>query len=487
MMDEKKITQALLLKKIITESDLENVEYEEDEKITKALVNEGSVTQEAIALVTSDELNIPFLHVIPELIDWERWEEYASSLFLRHKCVPIFQESEVVVVMAYLLSVDDQYEMKQIFHNIDVSFAMGTDESIAPILKVYDENIARVKTRKTRRSVIVPQEYSSKIVISEEFHEYLFVVSRHIKEAMSSNASQLHVCIHKRLLKIYSRIENRLVLQDSYAYDEEWKKCIKSLQLQQPGVKSFAFIFKVEIDFFPAHAFFDHTSLIVINLKSQQKIFIDDEVVEEVLQPSYGLNLIVSPRLEDIKSFAYALMHKSVQQKKITCSVELAKNRDIDGVLQTSKDNNIFINHLKPHVVYTEVPLADYDFLNNTLVFQAVVTTTTTDAFLYALRNLPQIYTSTALRHITIVAKARACSDDELLEEDRYQYHDNADATQYLIVEHLEINKSVRKLVWDQPKYKEVEALVPQTTIVQTLSEMLKNKQAHIDDLSLFM
>lgn len=485
MMDERKITQALLLKKLITESDLENVEYKEDEKITKALVSEGSVTQEAIALVTSDELNIPFLHVIPELIDWERWEEYASSLFLRHSCVPIFQESEVVIVMAYLLSIDDQHEMKQIFNDINVSFAMGTDESITPILRVYDENIARVKTRKTRRSVITPQEFSSEIVISEEFHDYLFVVSRHIKEAMSSNASQLHISIHKRLLKIYNRMENQLVLQDSYAYDEEWKTCIKSLQLQQPGAKSFAFIFKVEMDFFSAHAFFDQTSLIVINLKPKQNIFIDDEVVEEVLQPLHGLNLIISPRLEDIKSFAYALMKKSVQQSKITCSVELTKNQNMDGVLQISKDNNSFINHLKPHVLYTEVPLADYDFLNDSLVFQAVVTATTTDAFFYAIRNLPQSYISTALRHITIVAKARAYNDDALIGENSYQ-HDNTDST-YFIVEHLEINKNVRKLVWDQPKYKEVEALIPQGTIVQTLSGMLKNKQAHIDDLSLFM
>ncbi|BBM85084.1 hypothetical protein [Candidatus Uabimicrobium amorphum] len=473
-MDERKITQALLLKKLITESDLENLEQNDDEKITKALIDEGSISQEAIALVTSDELDIPFLHVIPELIDWERWEEYASSLFLIHNCVPIFQEAEVVIVMTYPLSVEDQHEIKQIFKDIPLSFAMGTDESISRILKVYDENIARVK--KTRRTRVRQQEslsLNSQIVISEAFHEYLFVVSRHIKEAMSNSATQLHIRISTKFLKVYSRVDNQLNLVDSYAYDEEWKTCIKLLQEQQPGKTSFEFFFQVETDFFSAYTLFGHNSLIVINLKQKQNIYIDEEIVEEILQPFHGLVLLVSPRFEDIKTFAYALMRKSIQQKKITCSVEHKKQENINGVFQVDNNENGFITHLKPDILYTETPLSYYHHLSETLVFQAVVASTTTDAFFNIINDLPQSYVATALRYITIVAKVR--NEEHKKIEHRF------------IVEHIKIDKSVRKLAWDQPKYQKAETIIPQTTIVKTLSEMLKNKQAHIDDLSLFL
>lgn len=143
---QKRIGEIMIDKGYITEAQLQEALREQKatrEFLGSILVKNGWITARRLAEVLADQFNIPFVDIKREYIDMELARKFSSSLIVEHKCLPIRQENDEIIVA--ILNPLDAVAISKIQDESKpsrVKLVMASEEDMKQALQSYRKYVS---------------------------------------------------------------------------------------------------------------------------------------------------------------------------------------------------------------------------------------------------------------------------------------------------------------------------------------------------------
>ncbi len=342
-MIQKKIRLGDLLieKKYITNDDLKKalqIQKEENYKykLGEIFVNEGFISPKKLAELLSHQLNIDFIDLYAEDIDFDLLSKYPFNFLKIHGVVPFKEnKSEIYLAVSDPLDYDAIEHIERVNPTKPVKIFIALKNEINHIL----DRLELIETTKTLINSVKRDIKSGTYRADNEQSSIMKLIEVIFKDAILKNASDIHIEPSAKSVTVRSRVDG--ILKESFVFDLDIYNALASrikilgnLDISEKR-KSQDGRFSMNInnrvyDFRLSTAPVMFGESIVMRILDQQKILLKvDELglegknlslFEELLKTPYGIIFVTGPTGSGKTTTLYAALNeiKSVENKMIT-------------------------------------------------------------------------------------------------------------------------------------------------------------------------
>ncbi len=342
-MIQKKIRLGDLLveKKYITNDDLKKalqIQKEENYKykLGEIFVNEGFISPKKLAELLSHQLNIDFIDLYAEDIDFDLLSKYPFNFLKIHGVVPFKEDkSEIYLAVSDPLDYDAIEHIERVNPTKPVKIFIALKNEINHIL----DRLELIETTKTLINSVKRDIKSGTYRADNEQSSIMKLIEVIFKDAILKNASDIHIEPSAKNVTVRSRVDG--ILKESFVFDLDIYNALASrikilgnLDISEKR-KSQDGRFSMNInnrvyDFRLSAAPVMFGESIVMRILDQQKILLKvDELglegenlslFEELLKTPYGIIFVTGPTGSGKTTTLYAALNeiKSVENKMIT-------------------------------------------------------------------------------------------------------------------------------------------------------------------------
>ncbi len=342
-MIQKKIRLGDLLieKKYITFDDLKKalqIQKEENYKykLGEIFVNEGFISPKKLAELLSHQLNIDFIDLYAEDIDFDLLSKYPFNFLKIHGVVPFKEDkSEIYLAVSDPLDYDAIEHIERVNPTKPVKIFIALKDEINHIL----DRLELIETTKTLINSVKRDIKSGTYRADNEQSSIMKLIEVIFKDAILKNASDIHIEPSEKSVTVRSRIDG--ILKESFVFDLDIYNALASrikilgnLDISEKR-KSQDGRFSMNInnrvyDFRLSTAPVMFGESIVMRILDQQKILLKvDELglegknlslFEELLKTPYGIIFVTGPTGSGKTTTLYAALNeiKSIENKMIT-------------------------------------------------------------------------------------------------------------------------------------------------------------------------
>ncbi len=170
---------------LITAEQLQKIEEEsrkQNKEIREILVESGEVTEGAINYVLSSYLNLPYVHISPQMVDIEVARSIPCEILKKYRMIPVIQiDNEIELVMADPMNTAAIKEAETIT-GCSVKVSIGLTQEILELIDhIFKEEILQIPTPSEEGTVFSPD--TSGVVF---VYQYLI-------EALKEGATHIYI------------------------------------------------------------------------------------------------------------------------------------------------------------------------------------------------------------------------------------------------------------------------------------------------------
>lgn len=331
----------LVSQNIITEDQLNHVlklqkEYGYSKKMGEIIIDEGYITSKEMAILLSNQLDIPFIDLFGEKINFDNLATYPYALLEAAQAIPYKEDDEYIyIATSDPLNFDALEALERHIATKPIALRFSLEDDIKRLFLRLDI----IKNTRAIAAEVKREIHAEGIKNDSEESAIMRLITLSIKDAIIRNGSDLHIEPSVNEMSIRVRVDG--VLHETFVFDYEiYHALVSRIKIlghldisEKRKAQDGRFTLTIDggkYDFRLSTTPTLYGESVVMRILDQQKIllkledlgFVDEnlEKFSDVIHSPYGVVLITGPTGSGKTTTLYAALNeiKSIQNKVLT-------------------------------------------------------------------------------------------------------------------------------------------------------------------------
>lgn len=331
----------LVSQNIITEDQLNHVlklqkEYGYSKKMGEIIIDEGYITSKEMAILLSNQLDIPFIDLFGEKINFDNLATYPYALLEAAQAIPYKEDDEYIyIATSDPLNFDALEALERHIATKPIALHFSLEDDIKRLFLRLDI----IKNTRAIAAEVKREIHAEGIKNDSEESAIMRLITLSIKDAIIRNGSDLHIEPSVNEMSIRVRVDG--VLHETFVFDYEiYHALVSRIKIlghldisEKRKAQDGRFTLTIDggkYDFRLSTTPTLYGESVVMRILDQQKIllkledlgFVNEnlEKFSDVIHSPYGVVLITGPTGSGKTTTLYAALNeiKSIQNKVLT-------------------------------------------------------------------------------------------------------------------------------------------------------------------------